>query len=116
MPSKKLIIANWKMNKGLVQSQQFSEELKTYIEKHKVIDAEIVLCPPFTSLEAVNRKFNGSAVKLGAQNMHQESIGAYTGEISAGMLKSCGCEYVILGHSERRQYLTKQTLSSTKKY
>ena len=115
MPSKKLIIANWKMNKGLVQSQQFSDELKSYIEKHKVIDAEIILCPPFTSLEAVNRKFNGTAVKLGAQNMHQESIGAYTGEISAGMLKSCGCEFVILGHSERRQYFNETNALINKK-
>lgn len=104
MPQKKMIIANWKMNKGLVQSQQFADELKLHIEKHKVIDADIILCPPFTSLEAVNKKLNGTQVKLGAQNMHFESIGAYTGEISAGMLKSCGCEYVILGHSERRQY------------
>lgn len=104
MSQKKLIVANWKMNKGLVQSQQFADELKQYTEKHKSIDAEVVLCPPFTSLDAVNKKLSGTNIKLGAQNMHFETIGAYTGEISAGMLKSCGCEYVILGHSERRQY------------
>lgn len=104
MGNKKLIAANWKMNKGLVQSQQFAEELKKYFEKYKLNDTEVVLCPPFTSLDAVNKKIAGTPVKLGAQNMYYETIGAYTGEISAGMLKSCGCEYVILGHSERRQY------------
>lgn len=104
MPHKKLIVANWKMNKGLVQSQQFTDELRQFTDKHKLTETEIVLCPPFTSLDAVNKKINGTQIKLGAQNMYFESIGAYTGEISAGMLKSCGCEYVILGHSERRQY------------
>lgn len=104
MPHKKLIVANWKMNKGLVQSQQFADELKLFTDKHKLTDTVVVLCPPFTSLDAVNKKINGTQVKLGAQNMYFESIGAFTGEISAGMLKSCGCEYVILGHSERRQY------------
>lgn len=104
MSSKKMVVANWKMNKGLVQSQQFADELKKYVEKHKNLSAEIVLCPPFTSIEIVNKKLGNNGVKLGAQNMFYESQGAYTGEISAGMLKSCGCEYVILGHSERRQY------------
>jgi len=104
MTQKKLIIANWKMNKGLVQSQQFAEELMSYVEKHKVMHADIVLCPPFTSLDAVNKKITGTEIKLGAQNMFYESVGAYTGEISGGMLKSCGCEYVIVGHSERREY------------
>src|SRR5260221_9816180 len=104
MPNRKLVIANWKMNKGHVQSQQFAEEIKNFIEKNKSLNALVILCPPFTSLEAVQRKINGTAIKLGAQNMYFETQGAYTGEISAGMLKSCGCEYVILGHSERRQY------------
>jgi len=104
MALKKFIAANWKMNKGLLQSQQFAEEFRTYYEKHKVTHVVVVLCPPFTSLEAVHRKINGSGIKLGGQNMHHESMGAYTGEICAGMLKSCGADYVILGHSERRQY------------
>lgn len=103
------------MNKGLVQSQQFVEELRAYIDKHKVISAGIVLCPPFTSLDAVNKKISGTEIKLGAQNMYFETIGAYTGEISAGMLKSCGCEYVILGHSERRQYFHETNVIVNKK-
>jgi triosephosphate isomerase len=111
----KMIVANWKMNKGLVQSQQFVEELKAYIDKHKVINADIVLCPPFTSLDSVNKKISSTGIKLGAQNMYYETIGAFTGEISAGMLKSCGCEYVILGHSERRQYFNETNAIVNKK-
>ncbi|MCC6864797.1 MAG: triose-phosphate isomerase [Ignavibacteria bacterium] len=115
MANNKLIVANWKMNKGLVQSQQFADEMKLYLEKHKVIEADIVLCPPFTSLDAVNKKITGTQIKLGAQNMYFETIGAYTGEISPGMLKSCGCEYVILGHSERRQYFNETNAVVNKK-
>lgn len=115
MPQKKMIVANWKMNKGLVQSQQFADEIKKYTEKHKVIDADIIICPPFTSLDTVSKKINGTQLKLGAQNMFYETIGAYTGEISAGMLKSCGCEFVILGHSERRQYCNETNIIINKK-
>lgn len=115
MPMKKMIIANWKMNKGLVQSQQFVEELKAYVEKHKVVNADIVICPPFTSLEAVSRKIAGTAIKLGAQNMFYQTAGPFTGEISGGMLKSCGCEFVILGHSERRQHFGETNLTVNKK-
>jgi triosephosphate isomerase (TIM) len=73
------------------------------------------LCPPFTSLEAVNKKISGSGIKLGAQNLHHETMGAYTGEICAGMLKSCGAEYVIIGHSERRQYFNETNVIVNKK-
>jgi triosephosphate isomerase len=115
MAIRKFIAANWKMNKGLVQSQQFAEELKSYIEKHKITHTDIVLCPPFTSLEAVHKKIDSSGIKLGAQNIHHESHGAYTGEVSAGMLKSCGAEFVILGHSERRQYFNETNAIINKK-
>jgi triosephosphate isomerase len=104
MPNRKLVVANWKMNKGLVQSQQFADAMKSFVEKNKGLYCDIMICPPFTSLETVQKRINGTSIKLGGQNMHFESMGAYTGEISAGMLKSCGCEYVILGHSERRTY------------
>ena len=103
MAAKKLIAANWKMNKGLVESQKYADEMKSYFEKTKLNSIEIVLCPPFTSLETVHRKLNGTGIKLGAQNVSHESNGAFTGEISCSMLQSCGCEYVIVGHSERRQ-------------
>jgi triosephosphate isomerase len=115
MGLRKFIAANWKMNKGLVQSQQFADELRAYIEKYKLTHADIVLCPPYTSLEAVHKKIESSGIKLGAQNMHFESHGAFTGEICAGMLKSCGAEYVILGHSERRQYFNETNLTVNKK-
>jgi triosephosphate isomerase len=115
MAPKKFIAANWKMNKGLTQSQQFAEELKTYFEKYKLSSVEVVLCPPFTSLEAVHKKVNTSGIKVGAQDMHYESQGAFTGEIAAGMLKSCGAEYVILGHSERRQYFNETNAIINKK-
>lgn len=104
MPQKKLIAANWKMNKGLVESQKFTEEIKSFLESNKNIHSEVVLCPSFTSLETVRKQINGTGIKLGAQNVFYESNGAYTGEISCSQLKSCGCEYVITGHSERRQY------------
>jgi triosephosphate isomerase len=115
MPNRKLVVANWKMNKGLVQSQQFADAIKLYTEKNKGLTTEIVLCPPFTSLEAVGRKLAGSPVKLGAQNMHWEPQGAFTGEICGGMLRSCGAEYVILGHSERRQYFNETNVIVNKK-
>lgn len=67
-------------------------------------DRDVVLCPPFTALSRVSQLLKGSRIELGAQNLHWEKEGAYTGEISAPMLKELGCEYVIVGHSERRQY------------
>lgn len=96
----KLIAANWKMNKTIEESILFIKEFKNLIKNVK--DVEIVVCPPFTALQAVFDELKGSSIGLGAQNMHFEEAGAYTGEVSAAMLKELGCEYVILGHSERR--------------
>ena len=104
MAQRKFIVANWKMNKGLVESQKFIEELKTYLDKNKNINCDIVICPPFTSLDTVYKNTKGTDIRLGAQNVFYETNGAYTGEISCSMLKSCGCKYVIAGHSERRHY------------
>jgi triosephosphate isomerase (TIM) len=103
MTPKRLIAANWKMNKGLVESQKFAEEIRAFVEKNKNLNCDIVICPPYTSLEAVHKKIEGTGIKLGGQNVHYDTCGAYTGEISCSMLKSCGCSYVIIGHSERRQ-------------
>ena len=99
---KALIAANWKMNKGIKEADSFIKEFKPLIKNIK--STEIVICPPFTLLSEVNKSIKGSNIDLGAQNMHFEEKGAYTGEISPLMLKDAGCEYVILGHSERRQY------------
>jgi len=97
---KKVIAGNWKMNMDLHQSQKLVSEIINGLGKdHKT---EIIVFPPFTSLSEVNSLIKDTSVRLGAQNMYYEESGAYTAEISADMLKSVGCEYIILGHSERR--------------
>ena len=97
---RKVIAGNWKMNMDLHQSQKLVSEIVSGLGKND--KAEVIVCPPFTSLSEVSSLIKDTKIKLGAQNMHFEESGAYTGEISADMLKSVGCEYVILGHSERR--------------
>lgn len=116
---KKLIAGNWKMNKTSAEALSLSKEIVA--EVGKVIDVEIVVCPPFTSLETVSKAIDGSSVKLGAQNMHPEASGAYTGEVSAPMLRALFATHVILGHSERRAYfgetdafINKKVLASIK--
>ncbi len=99
---KKLIVANWKMNKTLQEAVSTAKELRKLVNGVK--NAEIVICAPFTALQAVSLEVKKSSIKLGAQNMHFEDYGAYTGDISPLMLKDVGCEYVILGHSERREF------------
>jgi triosephosphate isomerase len=102
MIRKKLIAGNWKMNKTSADATQLAQDLVNEIGK--VVDIDIVICPPFTSLEVVGKTIDGSTVKLGAQNMHPDASGAFTGEISAPMLRAFFATHVILGHSERRQY------------
>jgi triosephosphate isomerase len=97
---KKVIAGNWKMNKTLNESQELVSKIINGLGNDRKCD--VIVCPPFTSLNEVHSLIKNTPVKLGAQNMHYEESGAYTGEISADMLKSVGCEYVILGHSERR--------------
>ncbi len=98
---KTLIAGNWKMNKNIGEAISLVKELKKLVED--VDDREIVVCPPSISLAAVSAELKGSSIQLGAQNMHFEKQGAFTGEISPLMLKEIGTKYVILGHSERRQ-------------
>lgn len=97
---KKVIAGNWKMNMNLHQSQKLVSEILNGLGKDS--KAEVIVCPPYTSLSEVSSLLKGTQVKLGAQNMFYEESGAFTAEISADMLKSVGCEYVIIGHSERR--------------
>ena len=97
---KKVIAGNWKMNKAIIESQELVSKIINGLGNDNKCD--VIVCPPFTSLNEVYSLIQNTPVKLGAQNMHYEESGAYTGEISADMLKSVGCEYVILGHSERR--------------
>ncbi|HMN23830.1 MAG TPA: triose-phosphate isomerase [Ignavibacteriaceae bacterium] len=96
-----VIAGNWKMNNDLKESEKLIVELKNLLQNEKP-NCDVIVCPPFTSLTEASKLLKGSVIKLGAQNMHFEESGAFTGEVSASMLKSVGCEYVILGHSERR--------------
>ncbi|MEE9225860.1 MAG: triose-phosphate isomerase [Bacteroidota bacterium] len=100
---RKVIAGNWKMYTDIYES---ADLVKALIEKVQSVHStlEVVVCPPFTSIVVVSSLIKGTRIKLGAQNMYHEDEGAYTGEVSAKMLKSIGCQYVILGHSERRQY------------
>ncbi|MBO5823268.1 MAG: triose-phosphate isomerase [Lentisphaeria bacterium] len=103
--SRKVIIAgNWKMNKTAAEGRELVEALKAELACSCYDQVDIVVCPPFTTIGAVVEAAKGSRVKVGAQNIHWAANGAFTGEISADMLKSAGVEYVIIGHSERRQY------------
>ncbi len=98
---KKVIAGNWKMHNDLSESQNLISKLKSGLSGKKY-NCDVIICPPYTSLGEASSLLKGTPVKLGAQNMYFQESGAYTGEISAKMLKSVGCEYVILGHSERR--------------
>ena len=98
---RKVIAGNWKMHKDLSESQNLISKLINELRNENV-NCDIIICPPFTSLSEAAGLVKNTKLKLGAQNMHFEDKGAFTGEVSAAMLKSAGCEYVILGHSERR--------------
>jgi len=102
-PKRRPILAgNWKMNMDATQARELASKLIPLVASVK--DRDIVLGPPFTSLSAVAETIKGTNISLSAQNLHWEDKGAFTGEISADMLLDSGCKYVIIGHSERRQY------------
>ncbi len=99
-----LIAGNWKMNMGPKETADFFAQLDDAAQK-EIAGVTAAVCPPFVSLPtAFSARKSGSAVKIGAQNVHFEDNGAYTGEVSTAMLNELGCEFVILGHSERREY------------
>lgn len=99
---KPLIVGNWKMYQTTAQAVALVELLRTLVGD--MLEVEVAVCPPFTALPGVAKALEGSRIGLGAQDMHWEKEGAFTGEISPVMLTDVGCRYVILGHSERRQY------------
>ena len=99
---KKIVAGNWKMNMTTAEATALVNAVKEDLANFR--DVEVVLCPPFTALATVSELVHDTHLDLGAQNMHWAKSGAYTGEISAGMLRELYCHYVILGHSERRQY------------
>ena len=109
---KKVIAGNWKMNKLPNEAINFIDRLTPLV---KDTENEVVVCVPYTDLFYALLTAQGTNIKIGAQNMHFEEKGAYTGEVSASMLKSIGVEYVIIGHSERRQYFNETDETVNKK-
>ena len=110
---KTIIAGNWKMNKTLSDTKAFADELKPQLGKHRW--CEVVLCVPYVNIAAAVRLFKDTRVAIGAENLHYESSGAFTGEVSAEMLKEAGVKYVIIGHSERREYYNETDFSVNKK-
>ena len=109
---KPLVAGNWKMHRTGPEAVELIQQLRDGFTAGR---AEVMVAPPFTALEAVSRALETSEIALGAQNVHWEAQGAFTGEISAGMLKALGCAYVIVGHSERRQLFGETDSSVSKK-
>lgn len=97
-----LIAGNWKMNKTTAEALAFADEFKSIVPSSD--KSEVAIIAPFTQLAALKEAFSGTGIKLGAQNVHFEKSGAYTGEISIDMLNEIGIDYCVIGHSERRQY------------
>ena len=110
---KKVIAGNWKMNKTSADGVTLVQEIVAAVGKQA--DVEVIVCPPFTGIESAGKALEGSNVRLGAQNMHHEASGAFTGEVSAPMLRAIFATHVILGHSERRSYFGETDASVNKK-
>ena len=110
---KTIIAGNWKMNKTASETKQFADELKTILPRAKWCD--VLVCVPSVNIPAALRAFKDMRVSVGAENVFYEKSGAYTGEVSADMLKDLGVKYVIIGHSERRQYFGETDITVNKK-
>jgi triosephosphate isomerase len=107
-----IIAGNWKMNMSIKEGVEFIKSIKTPLEG---TDVEVVICAPFTMLKDLKETAKGSNIKIWAQNMHYNENGAFTGEISPMMLKEIDMDYVIIGHSERRQYYNETDETVNKK-
>lgn len=108
-----LIAGNWKMHKTILEARALVDELKKSCAG--ISDREILVCPPTTALAPLGDYLKGTNIRLGAQNLHWETQGAFTGEVSGPMLKEAGCQYAIVGHSERRQYFGETDVTVNKK-
>ncbi|MBU1355676.1 MAG: triose-phosphate isomerase [Candidatus Edwardsbacteria bacterium] len=108
-----IIAGNWKMHKNMPEAKALAAGIVEKVKEAK--EVQIILCPPFTALGSVAEAIKGSNVKLGAQNCHYEDKGAFTGEIAISFLSDAGCKYVIIGHSERRQYFNEDDSLINKK-
>lgn len=104
MKRKKIAAGNWKMHKTFEEGQGLAHEIRTMAATELMNEATLLIFPPYIHLQALARQLEGSGIGIGAQNMHQNEQGAYTGEVSASMLTSIGVGYTLVGHSERRQY------------
>ncbi len=101
---KKIAAGNWKMHKTFAEGQGLTQEIRTMSETELMNDAQLLIFPPYIHLQGLAKQLEGSKIGIGAQNINQFEQGAYTGEVSASMLKSIGIHYTLVGHSERRQY------------
>lgn len=110
---KRIVAANWKMNKTVPEALAFIDELKQRLRQNE--ECEVVVCPPFTALYSVAKAISGTPIKLSAQDVFYEESGAYTGEVSPLMLTDVGCDYAIVGHSERRGYFNETDIDVNKK-
>src|ERR1051325_9439033 len=97
----RIVTGNWKMNRSLAEGESLVRDIRSQLKGPK---CEVIIAPPFIHLASAKKWLEGSGIKLAAQNCCSENDGAYTGEVSAKMIKDCGAEYVIIGHSERRKY------------
>lgn len=111
---KNIVAGNWKMNKDLAETKELIGQLKDVLEDVQT-DARVIIAPTFVNLQEASNLVEGSKIEVAAQNMHESDSGAYTGEISAAMLKSVGVTTVILGHSERREYFKESDALLAKK-
>jgi triosephosphate isomerase len=101
---KKIVAGNWKMNKNLEDGLKLTSEIINMVKDEVHNDAKVVICPPSVSLYSIGKLVGGTKIEVGAQNCYNKESGAYTGEISTEMIQSVGAKYVIIGHSERREY------------
>lgn len=115
MNRKKIAAGNWKMHKTLEEGQGLVQEIRTMAASELMNNATLMVFPPFTHLYTIARQLDGSGIMTGAQNMHEKEQGAFTGEISASMLKSVGIAHTLIGHSERRQYYNESNESCAAK-
>ena len=109
---KPIIAGNWKMNKTIKEAMDFVNDVKDKVQNDKV---EAVICAPFTLLKDLKEATKGTNIKIGAQNMHYADNGAFTGEIAPNMLKELDIDYVVIGHSERREYFNETDETVNKK-
>jgi len=111
----KIVAGNWKMNKNYQESKTLVKELIKELKEIELENTRVIIAPPFTNLQKASKKTKDTSIEVAAQNMHQAESGAFTGEISANMLKSIYVDIVILGHSERREYFGETNEKLTKK-